>query len=269
MIGEVITEAQHPEHGLKTGFGLFDHYVGGLRAGEMILIAARPSHGKTTLAMQMAFKCARQGVPVAVFSLEMRRQQLIQRLLANIASIPAADLRDGQLSDAQWDALTAKGASIAETPIWIDDSPEMTPADIRSRLAAMTPKPGLVVVDYIQLLRSPDKAENRVQEIAAVSRGIKAIAKTLNVPVLCAAQLNRAAEGRADGIPDLSDLRESGQLEQDADVVVFIHRPRMKDPLAVNDRAQLRVAKNRMGARGDFELAFDERYVRFANLITN
>ncbi len=269
VIGEVITEAQHPEHGLKTGFGLFDHYVGGLRAGEMILIAARPSHGKTTLAMQMAFKCARQGVPVAVFSLEMRRQQLIQRLLANIASIPAADLRDGQLSDAQWDALTAKGASIAETPIWIDDSPEMTPADIRSRLAAMTPKPGLVVVDYIQLLRSPDKAENRVQEIAAVSRGIKAIAKTLNVPVLCAAQLNRAAEGRADGIPDLSDLRESGQLEQDADVVVFIHRPRMKDPLAVNDRAQLRVAKNRMGARGDFELAFDERYVRFANLITN
>ena len=266
VIGEVITEAQAPTHGLKTGFGLFDFLTGGLRPGELILIAARPSHGKTTLAMQMAFKVARQGVPVAVFSLEMRRVQLVQRLMAAIASVPAANIRDGHLSEQEWDRLTDWGARVSSAPLWIDDTPELTPADIRSRIMRLHDKPGLVVIDYIQLLRANEKAENRVQEIASVSRGVKAIAKTLGVPVLCAAQLNRQAEGRADGIPDLADLRESGQLEQDSDVVAFIHRPRMKDPASANDRAQIRIAKNRMGARGDFELAFSEPYVRFTDM---
>lgn len=234
VIGEVITEAQNPGAGLKTGFHLFDHLTGGLRPGEMILVAARPSHGKTTLALQMAFNVAHKTkIPVAIFSLEMRRQQLIQRLLANIAGVPAGNLRDGHLTDAEWERITYWGALVANAPMWIDDTPDLSASEMRSRLMRMKIKPGLVIVDYIQLMRSADRVENRVQEIAAVSRGVKAIAKTLSIPVMACCQLNRAAEGRADGMPDLSDLRESGQLEQDADIVAFIHRDKMK--ASIND----------------------------------
>jgi len=267
VIGEVINEAQNPNAGLKTGFHLFDHLTGGLRPGEMILIAARPSHGKTTLALQMAFNVAHKvKIPVAIFSLEMRRQQLIQRLLANIASVPAENLRDGRLTEAEWERVTHWGAMVANAPMWIDDTPDLSAGEMRSRLMRMKTRPGLVVVDYIQLMRSTDRAENRVQEIASVSRGVKAIAKTLSIPILAACQLNRAAEGRADGMPDLSDLRESGQLEQDADIVAFIHRDRMKNPNSTNETATIRIAKDRMGARGDLSLNFHESFVRFSNI---
>ncbi len=266
VIGEVIAEAQSPNSGLKTGFHLFDHMTGGLRPGEMILVAARPSHGKTTLVLQMAFNVARSGVPVAVFSLEMRRQQLIQRLLAAVASVPAENMRDGRMTTAEWDRVLHWSPKVADYPIWIDDTPDLSVAEMRSRISGLRVKPGLVVVDYIQLMRGGDRAENRVQEIAAVSRGVKAIAKTLGVPVLACCQLNRASEGRSDSMPDLADLRESGQLEQDADIVAFIHRPRMKNTGDANENATIRVAKDRMGARGDFELHFHEQYVRFTNL---
>lgn len=266
VIGEVISEAQSPNGGLKTGFHLFDHMTGGLRPGEMVLIAARPSHGKTTLVLQMAFNVARGGVPVAVFSLEMRRQQLIQRLLAAIASVPAEHLRDGHLTPQEWDNVLRWGPKVADYPIWIDDTPDLSVAEMRARIAGMKTRPGLIVVDYIQLMRGGERAENRVQEIAAVSRGVKGIAKTMNVPVLACCQLNRASEGRSDSLPDLADLRESGQLEQDADVVAFVHRPRMKDPTNPNENATIRVAKDRMGARGDFQLHFHEQFVRFTNL---
>lgn len=266
VIGEVIAEAQSPNGGLKTGFHLFDHMTGGLRPGEMILVAARPSHGKTTLVLQMAFNAARSGVPVAVFSLEMRRQQLIQRLLAAIASVPAENLRDGRMTALEWERVMSWSPKIADYPIWIDDTPDLSVAEMRARITGMRTRPGLVVIDYIQLMRTGERAENRVQEIAAVSRGVKAIAKTMGVPVLACCQLNRASEGRSDSMPDLADLRESGQLEQDADVVAFIHRPRMKNPSDANQNATIRIAKDRMGARGDFELHFHEQYVRFTNL---
>lgn len=266
VIGEVIHEAQNPNGGLKTGFHLFDHMTGGLRPGEMILIAARPSHGKTTLALQMAFNAARTGTPVAIFSLEMRRQQLIQRLLAAIASVPAEHLRDGRLTAQEWDNVMRWSPRVADYPIWIDDTPDLSVAEMRARAAGVKTRPGLIVVDYIQLMRSGERAENRVQEIAAVSRGVKAVAKTMNVPVLACCQLNRASEGRSDSMPELSDLRESGQLEQDADVVAFIHRPKMKDANGTNENATIRIAKDRMGARGDFELHFHEQFVRFTNL---
>lgn len=267
VIGEVIHEAQNPNGGLKTGFHLFDHMTGGLRPGEMILIAARPSHGKTTLALQMAFNAARTGTPVAIFSLEMRRQQLIQRLLAAIASVPAEHLRDGRLTAQEWDNVMRWSPRVADYPIWIDDTPDLSVAEMRARIMGTKTRPGLIVVDYIQLMRSGERAENRVQEIAAVSRGVKAVAKTMNVPVLACCQLNRASEGRSDSMPELSDLRESGQLEQDADVVAFIHRPKMKDANGTNENATIRIAKDRMGARGDFELHFHEQFVRFTNLV--
>jgi replicative DNA helicase len=266
VIGEVISEAQSPNGGLKTGFTLFDHMTGGLRPGEMILIAARPSHGKTTLVLQMAFNAARNGVPVAIFSLEMRRQQLIQRLLAAIASVPAEHLRDGRLTTDEWTRVMHWSPKVAEYPIWIDDTPDLTVAEIRARIMSLKTRPGLVVIDYIQLMRGGERAENRVQEIASVSRGVKGLAKTMGVPVLACCQLNRASEGRSDSMPDLADLRESGQLEQDADVVAFVHRPRMKDPTNPNENATIRVAKDRMGARGDFQLHFHEQFVRFVNL---
>ena len=266
VLGEVISEAQNPNGGLKTGFHLFDHMTGGLRPGEMILIAARPSHGKTTLVLQMAFNAARTGTPVAIFSLEMRRQQLIQRLLAAVASVPAEHLRDGRLTTQEWDNVMRWSPRIADYPMWIDDTPDLSVAEMRARIMGMRTRPSLVVVDYIQLMRSGERAENRVQEIAAVSRGVKAIAKTMSIPVLACCQLNRASEGRSDSMPDLADLRESGQLEQDADVVAFIHRPKMKDANGANDHATIRIAKDRMGARGDFQLHFHEQYVRFTNL---
>jgi replicative DNA helicase len=258
--------------GVPTGFSKLDNMTSGLQGSDLIILAARPSMGKTAFALNIARNAALEGdVPVAIFSLEMSKEQLSMRLLCAEARVDSQRVRNGFFSDHDWNRLTDAAESLAEAPIYIDDSPDVTAMEIRAKARRLMLEKGLgmVIVDYLQLMRASTSSERRDLEISEISRSLKALAKELNVPVIALSQLNRKLEERADKRPQLSDLRESGALEQDADVVAFIYRDEVynKDENNPNrGKAEIILGKQRNGPIGTAHLAFLNVYTRFENL---
>ena len=258
--------------GVPTGFIDLDRLLMGLQPSDFLIIAGRPGTGKTAFMLSAAKNAAQiHRKHVAVFSLEMSNEQLVQRLIAQETGIDSQRLRTGKLNDDEWPLFTHAIDVLSDTRIFLDDTPALTPLQLRtkSRRLHLEYKLDLILVDYLQLMSSGTRVENRVQEVSYISRNLKVLARELNVPVLAAAQLSRAIEQRADKEPQLSDLRESGSLEQDADIVMFIHRPELyeKDTLKKN-LAQIKVAKHRNGPVGTIELIFRSNLAKFENAAT-
>lgn len=227
---QILHEHKGQLLGVPTGFTTLDKLLGGLQPSDLIILAARPSMGKTALALTMATHAAkRHRARVAIFSLEMSAEQLVQRLIAAETGIDIQRLRSGDIGDEEWSIILEAAGVLAGTHIFIDDSPSLTVLSMRSKARRIHTQYGLdlIVVDYLQLMEGDRRSENRVQEISNISRGLKGLARELNVPVLALSQLSRAVEARQDKRPQLSDLRESGSIEQDADVVLFIYRDAM------------------------------------------
>jgi replicative DNA helicase len=260
--------------GVPTGFSHLDNLTSGLQNSDLIILAARPSMGKTALALNIARNAAVDAnVPVAIFSLEMSKEQLSLRMLCSEARIDSSRLRGGFFSMEDWHRLTDAAGVLSESPIYIDDSPSLSIMEIRakSRRLKMDKNIGLVIIDYLQLMQGRAGAERRDLEISEISRGLKALAKELNLPVVALSQLNRMLEQRTDKRPKLSDLRESGALEQDADVVAFIYRDEVYNKEEDNPNrgtAEILLSKQRNGPTGDVLLTFLNAYTRFENLVS-
>ena len=258
--------------GLMTDFFDLDEMLHGLQAGEMIIVAARPSMGKTAIAMNIVESVAAKQVPVAVFSLEMSKQQLAQRMMCSRAGLDSQRVRKGMLRNEEYQKLAMMVTELAKFPIWVDDTPGLTIMDLRAKSRRLALQRGikLIMVDYMQLMEGTSGVESRQQQITEISRGIKGIARELNVPVICLSQLNRQSEGRDGHRPRMSDLRESGSIEQDADVVMLLHREdyyRQTEPDFVPDNiAEVIIAKQRNGPTGTVKLTFDSRTTSFRNL---
>jgi replicative DNA helicase len=252
--------------GLSTGYKALDAMITGLNKSDFILIAARPGVGKTAFALNIASNVAKQsGKAVAIFSLEMGKEQLAQRLLSAEALVESQKLLTGSLTDADWVNIAKATQTLAAAPIYVDDSAITTVADIKAKLRRIKDL-GLVVIDYLQLMTSGRNIQNRVQEVSEMTRNLKLMAKELNVPVITLSQLSRSIESRSDHKPLLSDLRESGSIEQDADIVMFLHREALyNDQESVND-AKCIVAKNRHGETGSINLYWDGQYTRFSSV---
>jgi replicative DNA helicase len=254
--------------GLSTGFRDLDKKLAGLQKANLVVIAARPSMGKSALTINIATFVAGTGKVVAIFSLEMAKEEVVQRILSSVGKVESGKLRTGQLGN-HWDRLVAAANRMYKTPIYVDDSSVVTVTDIRAKCRRLKRIKGLdlVVVDYLQLMQGSSK-ENRQQEIAEISRGLKNLARELEVPIIAVSQLNRSVEQREDRRPRLSDLRESGALEQDADVVVFIYRHEYYHPDDIEKRgtAEVIIAKHRAGATGTVEMTFMPDFTRFADL---
>lgn len=257
--------------GIPSGYPDLDNLTAGFQNGDLLILAARPSVGKTALCLNFAQNIAiNYKIPVAIFSLEMSKEQLAQRLLCSEAEIDAQRLRTASLPDAGWKKLTRALGRLSESPIFIDDSAMLSAVEIRAkaRRLKMEKGLGLVIVDYLQLMQgsSRRKNDNRVQEISEISRSLKILAKELDVPVIALSQLSRAIEQRTDRIPRLSDLRESGEIEQTADVVMFIHREDYYNPTSEKgNMAEIIIAKQRNGPVGTVELVFRKDVARFAS----
>jgi replicative DNA helicase len=291
--------------GVTTGFTDIDRKMGGLQKSDLVILAGRPSMGKTALATNMAFHAAhaffksegREGSSVAFFSLEMSSEQLATRLLGDFSSVPSDKIRRGELKTEDFSKFVEASQILSRVPLYIDDTPGLSVAALRTRarrLSRQDPHLGLIVIDYLQLLHGTGfrREENRVQEVSEITRGLKALAKELNIPVLALSQLSRAVEMREDKMPQLADLRESGSIEQDADVVMFVYREEYyhsrsepsrrqdEDESRFNDRyskwmargeevnnvADIIVAKQRHGPIGTIKLHFDGQFTRFSNL---
>jgi replicative DNA helicase len=260
--------------GVPSGFSDLDELTSGFQPSDLVVVAARPSMGKTAFILNIAQHAAiEHNVPVALFSLEMSKESLVQRMLTGEARVDAQKLRKGMLRDDDFPRLARAAGILAQAPIFIDDSPGITLLEMRSaaRRLRADANVGLVVVDYLQLIQSTVNAENRTQEISQISRSLKALAKELAVPVVALSQLSRATEQRTDKRPQLSDLRESGAIEQDADLVMFIYRQEMyegptdKDGNSLEGRAEVIVGKQRNGPTGIVNLFFHKAYTRFEN----
>ena len=255
--------------GLETGFRKLDDMTRGLQPSDLIIIAARPSMGKTSFALNIAQHAAiQQKQPVGLFSLEMSREALVLRLLCSEARVDSHKLQSGFASREDWARMAGALARLAEAPIFIDDTPGLSVTEVRAKARRLQAEHGLglLIVDYMQLMSGRGKVENRTQEISAISRGLKGLAKELNVPLVAVSQLNRAPEERG-GRPRLSDLRESGQIEQDADLVAFIYREELSKPTDANrGRAEIIIEKQRNGPTGILELAFLSKFTCFENL---
>ena len=256
--------------GLASGFEDFDRLTAGLQPSDLIIVAGRPSMGKTALALNVGYNAAlKTGKGVAVFSLEMSKLHLGLRLLGLTAGINATKLRTGHLTDRDWHRLTDAANKLSELPIFIDDTSGMSVLDMKARCRRLTKKTdlGLVIVDYLQLIQGRRSAESRQLEISEISRYLKALAKDLDVPVMALSQLNRKVEDRPNKRPQLSDLRESGAIEQDADVIAFIYRDEMYNPTTEENRniAEIILAKQRNGPTGYFKLLFEKEHTRFQN----
>ncbi|MBS3956881.1 MAG: replicative DNA helicase [Clostridiales bacterium] len=268
---EELFERKEHITGVPSGFRDLDKLLAGMHRGDLIILAARPSVGKTAFALNIAVNAAKAGASVALFSLEMSAEQLIQRVLCSEARINSQDVRTGRIKDHDWVNIHRAMGTLAELEIYVDDTPSISILEVRAkaRRQLRNAKNGLVIVDYLQLMQpNHRRSENRQTEIAEISRGLKILAKELNVPVLALSQLSRAVEQRANKRPQLSDLRESGAIEQDADVVMFIDRN--TDPRADDDddrpgkgMAEIVVAKHRNGPTDTVRLVFHEPYTRF------
>ncbi len=267
---ETLSRLKGAIDGVPTGFVDLDNLLTGLHGGELVLVGARPSMGKTSFAMNvLSYASVMAGKTVAAFSLEMPRDQLAMRLLCADARVDMQSVRHGTLRDEDWLSLSRALGPIAAANLYIDDTSGITPSQLRSRCRRLKIERGLdlVMVDYIQLMASDGRAENRQNEVSEISRALKGIAKELNVPVLALAQLSRAGAQRSDKRPILSDLRDSGAIEQDADVVMFLHREEYYDPNTEDKNiAEVIVAKQRNGPLGTIKLAWLGQYTRFASL---
>ncbi len=257
--------------GVPTGFRLLDKILGGLQKSDLIILAARPSAGKTSLALNLAANAAkRYGQRVAFFSLEMSAEQLVQRLLASETGIDQQRLRLGDVPNEEWPILMEAAGVLANTHLFIDDTPAMSALEMRTKSRRLHAEHGLdlIIVDYLQLMRGQGgRNENRVQEISYISRSLKELAREMKVPVLALSQLSRAVEQRADKKPILSDLRESGSIEQDADIVMFVHREDMYDDSTERKNiADIMVAKHRNGPVGTVSLYFHKELTQFRDL---
>ena len=264
---DAITGGRVP--GLATGLADYDRITGGLMPGRLIILAGRPGQGKTALATQAAVYAAEQGKTVAFFSLEMPREEVADRIAAARGEINTQALTQHRLNDDQTGSLVDVCGWAQALPLYIDDTPGVTVDFIRAiamRLRLERDALDLVIVDYLQLMSAPRRDGNRVQEVSEISRGLKALAKELRCPVVALAQLSRAVDARSDPTPVLSDLRESGQIEADADQVVFIVRPELYGKTERRGMADLTIAKHRGGALGKVELKFDAQYTRFFNV---
>ena len=264
--------------GMSTGFTDLDDMTSGLQRGDLIIVAGRPSMGKTTFAMNIAENVAADPrveakVPVAVFSMEMPGEQLAMRMMSSLGRIDQHRVRTGQLEDEEWHRVTGAISMLADTKLFIDDTPALTPTEVRARcrrLAREYGQLGLVVIDYLQLMQSSGNAENRVNEISEISRSLKALAKEMNVPVIALSQLNRNLEQRTNKRPMPSDLRESGAIEQDADIIIFIYRDEVYNPESPDKgKAEIIIAKQRNGPIGMVTLTFSGQYTRFDNFISD
>ena len=258
--------------GVPTGYVDIDKMTSGLQQGDLIIIAARPSMGKTALALNIAEHVAvDNGLPVAIFSMEMSATQLAMRMLGSIARVDQHKMRTGRLSDKEWGDLSDAMGKLHETPIYIDESGALTALEVRARarrLKRQYSKLGLIVIDYIQLMSASSQGENRATEISEISRSLKAMAKELEVPVVALSQLNRAVDQRPDRRPVMSDLRESGAIEQDADVIMFIYREVVYKPDLPEDQraiAEVIIGKQRNGPIGPVKLTFLGQHTRFEN----
>lgn len=266
---ESLHDRQSRLTGLSTGFYDLDDLTCGLQPSELIIIAARPSMGKTSLALNMVEHVGIvEKKPVIVFSQEMSAQQVAQNMLCSHARIDAHKLRRGFLEDKQWSALSYGMGSLSEAPIFIDDVPGLTVLEVRAKARRLKAQYNIqmVVVDYLQLMEAPRGIENRQQEISIISRGLKSLARELSIPVIAVSQLNRSVEAREGHRPRMSDLRESGSIEQDADVIVLLHRDKYYDPEKDDDTAELIIAKQRNGPTGVVKLTFLSHFMRFESL---
>jgi replicative DNA helicase len=255
--------------GVPTGYSDLDKLTGGLQKSDLIIIAARPSVGKTAFALGMAYGAAvLHGKSVGVFSLEMSAEQLVQRLLATETGIDSHRLRLGQINDGEWDKISRAFGRLAESKIYIDDTAAISVMEVRSKARRLMAEQSLdlIIVDYLQLMQGR-RSENRVQEISEITRGLKGLARELNVPVVALSQLSRAVETRSDHHPMLSDLRESGSIEQDADIVMFLYREEIYEPETEKKGiAEVIVAKHRNGPVGTVEMRFFQKTARYADL---
>ena len=263
-------ESQGSVTGLPTGFHDFDEMTAGLQPSDLIVLAARPAMGKTTLALNIAeYAALKSKKAVVVFSMEMSASQLAFRLISSIGRINAGRLKTGQLEDEDWSRVTMAMKMLSESKIFIDDEPALSPAKLLSKARRLKREHdlGLVVVDYLQLMQVPGNSENRATEISEISRSLKAMAKELSLPVIALSQLNRGLESRTDKRPVMSDLRESGAIEQDADIILFIYRDEYYNKDS-NDKglAEVIISKHRNGATGMVKLKFFGEYTRFDNL---
>ena len=257
--------------GVSTGFGEFDKKTAGLQPGDLVVIAGRPSMGKTTLAVNIAENASiGSKVPTAIFSMEMPSEQLAFRMISSLGRVDQTHLRTGRFPDEDWSRINTAVQLMSEAPIFIDDTAGLSPTEIRARSRRLQREHGLglIVVDYLQLMSVPGNKENRATEISEISRSLKALAKELSVPIIALSQLNRSVEQRTDKRPVMSDLRESGAIEQDADLIVFIYREEVyNQDTPRKGIADITIAKQRNGPIGDFPLTFVGRYTKFENWV--
>lgn len=271
---QITAAAERKEHitGLPTGFRHLDWYTAGFHPGDLVICAGRPGMGKTAFAMNIAINaCRARQATVAVFSLEMPKEQLARRLLCSEAGIDGNKLRTGRLTRDDWAPLTRAAGELSELPVWMDDTPGLTLMELRAKARRLKSDKGLelIVVDYLQLMRSGMRSESREQEISEISRSLKGLAKELALPVLAISQLNRGVEtrGNKDKRPQLSDLRESGAIEQDADTILFIYRDEVYNPESTEKGvAEIIIGKQRAGPTGTVKCLFRREYTRFENL---
>jgi replicative DNA helicase len=265
-----LSQSKELVTGLPTGFMDLDEKTSGLQKGDLIIVAARPAMGKTSFCLNIAQNTTkRTGEVVGVFSLEMSTKQLVLRMLCSDARVDAHKLRTGNLNEKDWARLAKAYAELSTARIFIDDSATLTPLEMRAKCRRLKAEHGLglIIVDYLQLVSGSARAENRQQEISAISRSLKGLAKELDVPVIALSQLSRAPEARTDRRPQLADLRESGAIEQDADIVMFIFREEEYKPSEENRGvAEIIIGKQRNGPTGTFRLAFIKEFTRFENL---
>jgi len=260
--------------GVATGFDDFDEMTAGLQPSDLVIVAGRPSMGKTSFAMNIAENAAiKHQIPVAVFSMEMPGDQLAMRMMSSLGHIDQHKLRTGKLQDEDWPRVTSAVGILSEAPLYIDDTPALSPIDLRARARRLKREHGLglIVIDYLQLMQSSKSSnENRATEISEISRSLKALAKELSVPVIALSQLNRSLEQRPNKRPVMSDLRESGAIEQDADVITFIYRDEVYNNESPDKgTAEIIIGKQRNGPIGTTRLTFMGQYTRFENFISN
>jgi replicative DNA helicase len=268
---EMLYERGESITGVPTGYTDLDERLAGLQPSNLVIVGARPSMGKTSFALGLAAHAALEAhTPVLFFSLEMSHLELTQRLLCAEARVDATRMRNGRLHESDWPKISHAVGRLAEAPMYIDDNPHLTVMEIRAkarRLKSRAGGLGLIVIDYLQLMTGRHNAENRQVEVSEMSRGLKILARELEVPVVALSQLSRNLEMRADKRPQLADLRESGSLEQDSDVVMFIYREELYNPeTADRGTAEIIVSKHRNGPTGAIRLAFLDHYTRFANM---
>ncbi|HOJ52383.1 MAG TPA: replicative DNA helicase [Syntrophales bacterium] len=269
---ERLYESKELITGVPTGFDKFDELTSGLQRSDLIIIAGRPSMGKTAFALNIARHAAvESNIPVAIFSLEMSKEQIAMRLLSSTAKVDSQRIRKGFLGEMDWPKLTNAAGLLSEAPLFIDDTPALTVLEMKAKSRRLKAEHGLglIIIDYLQLMRGTAYRESREQEISEISRSLKALAKELNVPVIALSQLNRKVEDRTNRRPQMADLRESGAIEQDADVIVFIYRDEVYNKSEDNPKkgiAEIIIAKQRNGPISTVELAFLEKYTSFENL---